>query len=588
MRIHGIHSQGLRPVGPDQYLALDAGYQLLIAAGLEEAHGLICLFDALLYPAADLGEFAVWRRHADQPAKAGLGLSLGDQAYRVAVDLDRAASVLGRFDEAAGRYERVAAAAGEIQDELIRNGFPAKEDFQTLFVLDGSFAAEGSTETTITRTPLTLPDTPEAVVDVEEAERRRDAERARAQTRLRLLESARTRFEQLRAEESKLCQAADKHSDIAQLDADVEERIEEFRERGVLRQTELNAVDALRRGFLKERGQLRGVPAKQAAGSWLGLALGVVGGLAGALVQPAFYALALVGMLAALVGFGVSRNARRKLVRIEAQLATLRSREASIERRFEADTAPVRSALRVLELDSLEELPHRVSEFRQQTGQLEAVRRDLEEARAAYPETAAAEIDELVRRLREGDFAVEGEETSDGEITQTDLSPIEAPHAPDSNSSEPASGADILESLLAAAERLSNFDRLGIEERLTETAPTYIRAFTGNAFAGMRRDGGEWFLLRKENADAQPLAEIGPDDVAKIGTALQLALVEALAAEQRLPLLVGPQFDAEPPEFQTTLARALRRLASGVQVLQCSSNAEPWSEFASVARRLED
>ena len=581
MRIHGIHSQGIRPVGSDRYLALHAGYQQLTARSLEDAHGLLCVFEALLYPAPDLEALAVWRRSADQPAKAGLGISLGDQAYRVAIDLERGAAVLGRFNAEEDRYERVASSSSGVRDELIRHGLALPDDFRTLLVLDGSFDVEGASETTtVTRTPQTAsdPETQESLVDREEFERQRDAERARAQTRVRLLASARSRLQQLREEEAELCRSTGALSDISQLDADVEERIEEFRDRGVRRQSELDAVEALRRGFLKERGQLRSVPATQTAGIWLGVALAAVGGLAGALVSSAFYWLAIVGLLTALLGFGISHNARRKLGRIEAQLAALRSREAAIERRYEADTAPVRSALRVLELDSIDELPYRLAEYRRQSGQLEAVRRDLAEASAAYPEGSDQEIAELQRRLRTGDF----------ELPKPPVAPAPQPGEEPAATDAGPTGADVLENLLAAAQRMSNFGRLGLENRLVATAQVYIRAFTGNAFSGLRRDGVEWFLLRKENSDAQALSEIEPVDLREIGAALQLSLVEALASEQRMPLFVGPQFDSAADEFKSTLARALRRLASGVQVLHCTSLEQPWSEFANASQLLNE
>jgi hypothetical protein len=62
--------------------------------------------------------------------------------------------------------------------------------------------------------------------------------------------------------------------------------------------------------------------------------------------------------------------------------------------------------------------------------------------------------------------------------------------------------------------------------------------------------------------------------------AVQLALLEALATDRRVPLLVGPDLPARGDAEKRALARALRRLASVVQVVQLSGDDGPWAEHA--------
>ncbi len=62
--------------------------------------------------------------------------------------------------------------------------------------------------------------------------------------------------------------------------------------------------------------------------------------------------------------------------------------------------------------------------------------------------------------------------------------------------------------------------------------------------------------------------------------AVQLALLEALAADRRVPLLVGPDLPARGEAEQRALARAFKRLASVVQVIQFATSSAPFAEHA--------
>jgi hypothetical protein len=136
------------------------------------------------------------------------------------------------------------------------------------------------------------------------------------------------------------------------------------------------------------------------------------------------------------------------------------------------------------------------------------------------------------------------------------------------------------EALVEATSRVLGRSEAEIRARLGPVLPVYLRALSTGTFTNARAsDGGGW-LLRGAARDEQPFAELPERERELVRLAVQLALLEALAGDRRVPLLVGPDLPARGEAEQRALARAFKRLASVVQVVQVVTASEPWAEHA--------
>jgi hypothetical protein len=133
--------------------------------------------------------------------------------------------------------------------------------------------------------------------------------------------------------------------------------------------------------------------------------------------------------------------------------------------------------------------------------------------------------------------------------------------------------------LLAASAHVLGRSEAEVRARLGPVLPVYVRALTAGAFTNARASGSDW-VLRGAARDEQPFAALPDRERELVMLAVQLALLEALASDRRVPLLVGPDLPARGDGEKRALARALRRLSSVVQVVQLAGDDGPWSEHA--------
>jgi hypothetical protein len=574
VRIHGIHLQGIHAPRGEHRIALDPGYSLVVAAQADESRALLRLVEALLYPTESFGAFNDWiDPELGGSARAGLSFSLGSSAYRVIADFQERRLVLGSYQSAAGGYEKVSTEPAGIAQHLAQAGLPRYDDFRLLCLCQ----ADGETA------PAPAPPRPAAPVAVTLERTVPEDERAARLARASQLRQARERLERLEAEEKELAGQQGRGADEPLEGLD--DRIESYRERSAQRAQEIAGVEAERRLLLDERSHLAAIPAARASGTWLGVALGAAGALAGTLVHQAFYLAGLVGVIAAIIGLAISRRARRRIGTVEARLAGMRVREASIERRFESETAPLRSLLQTLGVDSMEELAGAGSRQRELAARMETLRAELEAAREAFTPEAAADLGRLEEQL------AESAAPNANEITQTLPAAMEPEPSP-AVEPEPLrtpEPSDWPERLVCAGERLAGGDAGELRPRLTGVLPIYLRALTGGEYTRAWYGSGDgWSLRRERDGTREPWSETDPELRPKLEVALRLALLEALAEQRRLLLLLGPQPLAGEldPEWIVTLSRALRRLAGALQVVQFTGEAKPWEESASLVQRL--
>ncbi len=569
MRIHGIHLQGIRAPQGEHRIAFDPGYTVIQSADAEDARALLRLIDALLHPAEAFGSFAGWVDPVlGGSARAGLSFSIGAEAYQLIADFEAQRLVLASYESASRSYTRISTDPDGIREHLARAGLPARADFLALELCEA-----GSLGVAVAPTPIAAP-----AASVEPAARPPAETRGALEARAERLRKALRRVAQLEVEEKELASELGARASAGDQLEDLDARIERYRERAARRAEEIAAVEAERRVLLEERSDLAAVPGARASGTWLGVALGAAGTAAGTLVHQAFYVAGLVGVLVALAGLALGRRARRGVGALEARLAGLRVREATIERRFESETQPLRALLHTLGVDSVEGLSDAGERYRALGGRHEALHAQLEEAQRDCPTDAAAQLVALEEQLSQSQVPAARPEAPLSE-------PPPAPRSP------PAAGSSDPELRVRVAERLSSGEDAEFRARLTAVLPIYLRALTGGRYtrAWFDPDSG-WSLRCEQSRERTPWTEALAESGGRLETALQLALLEVLARRAQLCLLVGPEpFAPGPalePEEHEVWARALRRLAGALQVIQFSAGAGPWQKHAASTQRL--
>jgi len=133
------------------------------------------------------------------------------------------------------------------------------------------------------------------------------------------------------------------------------------------------------------------VPENQRAGLAMSVGLALAGALIGATVATTPF-FTLVAALLALFGVGTGvftllspRFAQRKVGNVEAKLSSLRVKERTIDRRFEAQTAEVTGLLKALKLGSIDDLEQAVEDYKRAGAQVAELEGKCARARAVFP-----------------------------------------------------------------------------------------------------------------------------------------------------------------------------------------------------------
>jgi hypothetical protein len=634
MRIHGIQFRGLTAPTGDHQLGLDPGYTVLRCADPATARSVLQLVRALLHPESARATAS------DSRGRALLTLALRADGCLVAADFARGRVSLGRLDAKGGGHKALSSDAHEIEEYLLAVGLPASDEFERLHVF-GAKPTRGARASSQPIAPVTAPrPRPAPVVRSPQDDAARvQAERAKlvaeyeAQTRVlgaererltRELDSAlanaasrrerdAARITELRAlegefstleQEHKTTQAElEKNTALAETVEDFDARLAVFRSLAAEHDEERAIVEDKRLDLLADRARLREAPRRQRVPVLLGLALGAAGAAVGAVGYPAGYGLAAVGVVALLAALTATRIARAKLARIETLLAVLRVRERTAERRFASEGAQVRGVMLALGVDSLDALNSAAQGFTELVEKGAVQKRRLAELAQRHPPAAREELrlleqaggdveaDPAVRAAREALLAcptavvmpalpVVVTSASAEEFMPTDAdTAVDFVEKPDEEP-EPAAVELGPELLVEATGRVLGRSEAEIRARLAPVLPVYLRALSTGIFTNARAaDGGGW-LLRGAAREEQPFSELPDRERELVRLAVQLALLEALAGDRRVPLLVGPDLPARGEAEQRALARAFKRLASVVQVVQFATVSAPWAEHA--------
>lgn len=636
MRIHGIQLRGLTSPTGDHQLVLDPGYTVLRGSGPDAARSLFALIRGLLHPACNEAT------RLDSRGRAVLTLALRSDGCLIAADFARGRVSLGRVEAGGGPAKAISGDPHEIEAQLASLGLPAAEEFELLHV-SGSAGAGGRGTIGPNRAPIYPPaieasrpgPAPEATAARLEAEGARllaeheqrasdlvrerarletelgaalkgaAVDRVRDETRLRELQLFEDELSELGREHEAALAEIEKHPALAGPPEELETRLRAFRTLATQHDEERAVVEDTRSDLLADRARLRATPRRLLVPIALGSALGIAGGAAGAVGYPVGYVLAGIGIVSLLAALVTTRVVRAKLARIETLLAVLRVRERTSERRFESEGAEVRGIMVAVGVSSPEELGAAARGFAEKLEAVQTRKWRIAELEQVYPPERRAERAHLEQALRSAEEAPavraaraalktcpadvplpEGPAAAEpAEAAAPAPAPLDADTAVDlfekpDEEPEPVSESVGPEGLLAAAARLLDRSEAELRARLGPVLPVYLRALSMGVFASARvGEGGGW-ILRGADRDEQPFTALPDRERELVRLAVQLALLEALAADRRVPLLVGPDLPVRGHAEQRALARAFKRLASVVQVIQIVATSEPWTEQA--------
>jgi hypothetical protein len=292
-------------------------------------------------------------------------------------------------------------------------------------------------------------------------------------------------------------------------------------------------------------------------------------------VHLGFTAAAVVGVGMALYALTVSRTARRRIGNIEARLAALRVRERALERHFESEGAPVRGLLRGLELESPEELDAAAARVHTLMDALERDKRELAEARRAFPEESDAELVELRARLEKARREPEADDV------QAELDRLDDEEPPTQPQLAPRATRHPVEAFAAAERAGAAWAGLPLEElrqRFVPVLPLYLRSLTGGRALHAHRSEEGWLIRTQRGGGDAAFRELGERLQWETAVALRLALLESMSTLRSFPLLLAMDELPLEPESRGALARALKRLASVTQVILIADAPAPWAE----------
>jgi flagellar motility protein MotE (MotC chaperone) len=499
MRIHGVHVQGLRAPKGTSRLSFDPGYNVVFASDAPAALGVTALIRGLLYPATDLGSHELWGDpEAEAPPRAGLAISFSSHAYRLIVDFETPRLVLGRYVPDSKSYERLSTDPAAAEALLRGEGLPNRDEFLALYQCLGTAAVAPRHETATPAPEEAL--APQGEPNPERARMLQELEEVEAQwshreeleNRLRELREASEQLAPLEANNQRLLAELERRSVLAEVVDDLEPRLERVRELDAERARERVAIEQSRRELLDERSELRSIPARQDFPLWVGVALVILGWIAGLLTHPLFYICSVVGALSVAAALIVSRTARHRMGSVEACLAALRVRERSVERDFESESAPIRGVMRALGLSTLEELSRDAADYRGVLARAKEVDKEMAELRKTLPEELKSEFGQLEAQLEALSDLPDPAEMRAALESLPEPEPA-PPSEPAVNSEEaapdvapPNHDAD-LDALIQTAALLTGRSDFEVQELFAPILPLYLRLLSGRTFVKARR-----------------------------------------------------------------------------------------------------
>jgi hypothetical protein len=259
------------------------------------------------------------------------------------------------------------------------------------------------------------------------------------------------------------------------------------------------------------------------------------------------------------------------------------AREKKILEEFDAEASPVRTAIKVLELESHEDLPavferkalleQKVNELREQLAAMEASP-DFIAASGERDETKRG-IEELNETISKIGTYVRDIREVERELMRTKESIVLA-KAPPSPSAGPVGGpAEPLEDpspvLMKQAADIFSVDIPTVSGQLRERCIQYLTALTDRRYQGVDWDmEGRGYVVA---AGRQvPVGEIPPRDLDMYYLAMRMTVVEKASAKVKYPFLLEHPFAGMDEVKLPLVARMLKHLGTLTQVLHVTAH----------------
>lgn len=370
------------------------------------------------------------------------------------------------------------------------------------------------------------------------------------------------------------------------LSADIVERARRFPAALAKRDEGLKKLSAEKEAELSEAPPERVPPLTADGRFWAGIAVGAVVLLGAAFSEGLWRYAALLDIPA----FGFSAVLALQYVdelkvasKVKVKGSRIAEREKKLLEQFEQEAAPVRAAMKTLEVESPEELVNRLGRRETYQARIDELRGQLEAAKATPEYVAAstrlgklkAEQDRLTAELTGmSQSYVRDVREVERELARVkeSIALAEAPRA----APAPAPGAagveleDPFPQLFTLAADALRVDVPTLGTQVKERAAKYILALTERRFGGIELDlEGRAQLLGPKGR--VPAGRLAPAELDLVYLAMRLTLAERLAAAAKLPLVFDEALSALDGRLHPLLGRMFKQLGAATQVIQVTA-----------------
>jgi hypothetical protein len=321
---------------------------------------------------------------------------------------------------------------------------------------------------------------------------------------------------------------------------------------------------------------------------WIGIAVGVLALVAGALTEGSARYLALLDIPAfgfsAVLGLQYVDDLKHSQKK-KGKGSRLAEREKKVRDQFEAEAGPVKAAMKTLSVES----PQDVVDILGRKGQLELRAAELRlqlEAAKADPEwaQARAKLDGLRREQEKlnAELQAKGGYIRDAREVEREIERVKesialarAPRAAPAQALGSASGpaetlADPFPAVLKLASDLWQTDVPTIGAQLKDRAGQYLAALTDKRYVAYEFDKDGRGALLGAAGGKMPAGSLTPGDLDLAYLALRLTIAEK--SQGAMPLVIEDAVEAIPAAKQPLIGKMIKQLSSQTQVLHATAH----------------
>jgi hypothetical protein len=507
----------------------------------------------------------------DGPARVGVGF-VGASAtpYRLLREIGGARQLL-KLDPETRKFTPLTDDQLEI-DSFLRTecGLPSLDAYASFFVVEGDELPSVRGKTSGARPEPAAPPVIKALQEELELTRQFEGMQDRIFKIATRLDELRDAGKQLRDAEAELAQA---EKEVARSPwsneqiADLTARANRAKDDARRREDALAEIARKRQRLIDEETPPAGrVLADPFFGG--GIAAGaLLDALAFALRRPFVSLIALVPYLAALIAMLRWIEADEAEKESIAASREIKEREIAAVKAHDAESAPLKAALSAAQLREPDDL---LALFRER----ETTARRRDEARerlaASRADPEMARIEAEVPALAEEKDRLEAQVLAMGFTRSAADVEADIERAAGGERSRAGAGGAQRDAPKLMLDRAAALLGVGDDELFEQVGPrlsAYLLALTDRRVAGAKRDGDGGLLLAATDGRSGPYAGLPMPLRDLVYTALRLALIERVASQKKLPVVVDDAFAALEPGKQQLVAKMLKGIAAQAQVI---------------------